>query len=173
MSQVLTISMRCPRELLKAGRHRRVRLIAALLACAPFALVLADARPPALLACAPLALVLADARAPALLAKAPSALVLADARPPALLAFVPSALVLADARATALLAIAPSALVRADSVRLLLRGSACSRCVGLLASPALAGAAVADARCLVSRQPLPSGLLALGRLILLPLPVLF
>ena len=38
------------------------------LAFAPFALVLADARPPALLAFAPFALVLADARAPALLA---------------------------------------------------------------------------------------------------------
>jgi len=77
--------------------------------------------PPALLACAPDALVLADARAPALLAFAPFALVLADARPPrtpcvcsswcwqmlapphslhvppALLASAPSALVLADA----------------------------------------------------------------------------
>ncbi len=40
--------MRWPRELLQAGRHRRVRLLAALLACAPDALVLADARPPAL-----------------------------------------------------------------------------------------------------------------------------
>jgi len=183
--------MRWPRELLQAGRHRRVSLLAAILAFAPFALVLADARPPALLASAPDTLVLADARAPALLAFAPSALVLADARPPALLASVPSALVLADARAPALLALAPSALVladarppallalapfalvRADSVRLLLLGGACSRCVGLLASPALAGAAVADAHCLLSRQPLPSGLLALGRLILLPLPVLF
>jgi hypothetical protein len=51
----------------------------------------ADARrcsppPPALLACAPFALVLADARAPALLAFAPFALLLAEARPPALLA---------------------------------------------------------------------------------------
>ena len=63
MSQVLTISMRCPRELLQAGRHRRVRLIAALLAFVPLTLVLADARPPALLAVAPSALVLADARA--------------------------------------------------------------------------------------------------------------
>jgi len=135
--------------------------------------VLADARPPALLAFAPPALVLADARPPALLAFAPPALVLADARPPALLACGPFTLVLADTRAPALLAIAPLALVRADSVRLPLLGSTCSRCVGLLASPALAGAAVADARCLVSRQPLPSGLLALGRLILLPLPVLF
>ena len=54
-------------------------------------------------ACAPLALVLADARAPALLAPAPSALVLADARAPALLAFAPLALVLADARPPALL----------------------------------------------------------------------
>jgi hypothetical protein len=117
--------------------------------------------------------VLADARPSALLALAPLALVLADARPSALLACAPLALVLADARAPALLAIASSALVRADSVRLLLLGGACSRCVGLLASPAHAGAAVADARCLVSRQPLPCGLLALGRLILLPLPVLF
>jgi len=56
--------MRWPRELLQAGRHRRVRLIAALFAFAPEALVLADARPPALLALAPLALVLAVARPP-------------------------------------------------------------------------------------------------------------
>jgi len=118
---------------------------------------------------APFALVLADARAPALLALAPFALVLADARPPALLAFAPPALVLADARAPALLALTPLALVRADTVRLLLLCGVCSRIVCLLASPALAGAAVADARCLVSRQPLPSGLLALGRLILFPL----
>ena len=41
--------MRWPRELLQAGRHRRVRLLAALLASAPDALVLADARAPALL----------------------------------------------------------------------------------------------------------------------------
>jgi len=68
----------------------------ALLACAPPALVLADARPPALLACAPDALVLADTRAPALLALAPLALVLADARLPALLALAPLALVWAD-----------------------------------------------------------------------------
>ena len=67
--------MQWPRELLQAGRHRRVRLLAALLAFAPDALVLADARAPALLALAPLALVLADARAPALLASFPSALV--------------------------------------------------------------------------------------------------
>ena len=70
-----------PRQLLQAGRHRRVRLLAALLALAPDALVLADARAPALLALAPDALVLADARPPALLACAPLALVLADARP--------------------------------------------------------------------------------------------
>jgi len=55
-------------ELLQAGRHRLVRLVAALLASAPDPLVRADARAPALLASAPLALVLADARAPALLA---------------------------------------------------------------------------------------------------------
>jgi hypothetical protein len=84
-SHVFTRSMRCPRELLQASRHRRVRLIAALLASASLALVLADARPPALFAIAPPALVLADARAPALLALAPDALVLADTRPPALL----------------------------------------------------------------------------------------
>jgi hypothetical protein len=77
-----TSSMRCSRELLQASRHRRVRLLAAFLALAPFALVLADARPPALLALAPFALVPADAPAPALLAFAPAALVLADARPP-------------------------------------------------------------------------------------------
>ena len=76
-------------------------------------------------------------------------------------------MVLADAREPALLACAPLALVLDDSVRLLLLGGSCSLCVGLLASPELAGAAVADARSLVSRQPLPSGLLALGRLILL------
>jgi len=84
-SHVFTRSMRGPRELLQASRHRRVRLIAALLASASLALVLADARPPALFAIAPPALVLADARAPALLALAPDALVLADTRPPALL----------------------------------------------------------------------------------------
>ena len=61
-SQVFASSMRWPRQLLQAGRHRRVRLLAALLAFAPDALVLADARAPALLALAPLALVLADAR---------------------------------------------------------------------------------------------------------------
>ena len=71
--------MRWPRQLLQAGRHRRVRLLAALLAFTPFALVLADARPPALLASAPDALVLADSRTPALLASVPSALVLAHA----------------------------------------------------------------------------------------------
>jgi len=104
-SQVFTSSMRWPRELLQTGRHRRVCLLAALLASAPDALVRADARAPALLAFAPFALVLADARPPrtpcvcsswcwqmlapphslhvppALLASAPSALVLADAAP--------------------------------------------------------------------------------------------
>ena len=75
LSQVFTSSMRCSRELLQASRHRRVRLLAAFLALAPFALVLADARPPALLALAPPALVLADARPPALLALSPLALV--------------------------------------------------------------------------------------------------
>jgi hypothetical protein len=88
--------MRFSRELLQASRHRRVRLLAALVAFAPDALVRADARPPALLASAPFALVLADARPPALLASAPFALVLADARPPALRAISPLALVLAD-----------------------------------------------------------------------------
>ena len=77
-SQVFTSSMRWTRELLQAGRHRRVLLIAALLALAPDALVLADARPPALLASAPDALVLAEARPPALLAPAPLALVRTD-----------------------------------------------------------------------------------------------
>ena len=96
-SQVFDSSMCWPRKLLQAGRHRRVRLIAALLALAPDALVLADARPPALLAFAPDALVLADARAPALLACVPLALVLADARAPALLASAPLALVRAQA----------------------------------------------------------------------------
>ena len=43
-------------ELLQASWHRLVRLLATLLALAPWALVLADARAPALLACAPLAL---------------------------------------------------------------------------------------------------------------------
>ena len=83
-------------ELLQAGRHRVVRLLTTLLASAPLALVLADARAPALLALAPDALVRADARSPALLALAPLALVLAEARPPALLASAPSALVLVE-----------------------------------------------------------------------------
>ena len=60
-SQVFTSSMRWPRELLQAGRHRSVRLLAALFALAPDALVLADARTPALLASVPSALVLAHA----------------------------------------------------------------------------------------------------------------
>ena len=72
--------------------------------CAPLALVLADARPPALPACAPDALVLAEARPPELLALAPFALVRADARPSTLLVYAPLALVLADASAPALLA---------------------------------------------------------------------
>jgi hypothetical protein len=67
----------------------------ALLAFAPPALVLAEARPPARLACACLALVLADAPPPALLGCAP--LVLAEPHPHALLAFAPLALMLADA----------------------------------------------------------------------------
>ena len=62
--------MRWPRQLLQAGRHRRVRLLAALLASASLAVVRAQARPPALLALIPDALVLADARSPALLALA-------------------------------------------------------------------------------------------------------
>ena len=45
-SQVFTSSMRWTRELLQAGRHRRVRLLAALLASDPSALVRADAHPP-------------------------------------------------------------------------------------------------------------------------------
>ena len=145
------------------GWHRRVRLFAALLASAPDALVLADARAPALVACAPLALVLADARAPALLALAPDALVLADARAPALLAPAPSALVRADARAPTLLASVPLALVRADTVRLLHLCGACSRCVGLLPSPALAAAAAADARCLARHSTLRASSPAVGR----------
>ena len=94
-------------------RVQRVRLLAALLAFSPPALVLADARAPALLAIAPFALVLADARPPALLAIAPPALMLADARPPALLAIAPSPLVRADAEPP--LAFAPPALVLADA----------------------------------------------------------
>ena len=78
-SQVFTSSMRWPRELLQAGRHRRVRLLAAHLALAPDALVRVQAGAPALVAFAPSVMVLADARAPALLAFAPDALVLADA----------------------------------------------------------------------------------------------
>jgi hypothetical protein len=69
-------------ELLQPGRHRLIRLQAALLASAPSGMVLADAPPPrtpcmrtfgagagrcSLLACAPSALVLTDARPPALL----------------------------------------------------------------------------------------------------------
>jgi hypothetical protein len=102
-------------ELLQPGRHRLIRVLAALLALAPLALVLADAPPPAFLAAAPLALVRADARPPALLACAPDALVRADARPPAVIAFVPDALVLSDARPPALLALVPGALVLADA----------------------------------------------------------
>ena len=132
-SQVFASSMRWPRKLLQAGRHRRVRLLAALLASAPSALVLADARAPALLASAPLALVLADARAPALLACAPLALVLADARPPALLALAPLHWCWQMLAPPALLALAPDALVRTDTARLLARGA--SRCVGLFAPP--------------------------------------
>jgi hypothetical protein len=86
-----------------------------LLALAPLALVLADARSLAFLASAPYALVLADARSLAFLAWAPSALVLADARSLALLAYAPLALVLAHARSLAFLADAPSALVLADA----------------------------------------------------------
>jgi hypothetical protein len=80
--------------------------------------------------------------------------VLADARAPALLACTPDALVRADARAPALLALAPLALVRADAAWLQLLCGACSRCVGLLPSPALAGAAAADVRCLVRHSTL-------------------
>ena len=47
-------------ELLETGRHRIVRRRPALLAPAPDALVLADARPAAILALAPQALVLAE-----------------------------------------------------------------------------------------------------------------
>jgi hypothetical protein len=112
---IYTSALNTCTELLQPGRHRLIRLLSALLALAPDALVLADARPPALLAFDPLALVLADARPPALLALAPSVLVLADARPPALLALAPDALVLADARPPALLALAPLALVLADA----------------------------------------------------------
>jgi hypothetical protein len=132
----LTCSMRCSLELLQAGRHRFVRLLAALLALAPEALVRADA-PAAPLAFAPVALVRADhlpapARALALLASVISALVLAHGRASALVAFAPAlvrapphslhmllsrwcALVLEDARAPALFACVPSALVRADT----------------------------------------------------------
>ena len=82
-------------ELLQAGRHQLVRVLAALLACAPDTLVRTEARAPALLASAPSALVRADARPPALLAFAPDALVRAEARAPALLASAPDPLVLA------------------------------------------------------------------------------
>ena len=58
LTAVFTGSMRCTRELLQAGWHRRIRLLAALLASVPSALVLADTRPPALLASVPLSLVL-------------------------------------------------------------------------------------------------------------------
>jgi len=68
-------------ELLQAGRHRLVSLLAALFALAPDALARAGTRHPALLACVPFALVRAEARAPALPALAPPTLVLADARP--------------------------------------------------------------------------------------------
>jgi len=126
-------------ELLQAGRHRLVGLRAELLACAPPALVLADARLSALFACAPDALVLADARHSLHLSQhwplmrwcsqmltPPHSLHLVIhlllcrwcwqmPAPPALLACAPDALVLADARPPALLAFAPFALVLADA----------------------------------------------------------
>jgi len=79
-------------ELLQPGRHRLIRLVAALLASAPSALVLAPPHSPHSLHL----LLMRGAgrcRPPALLVSAPDALVLADARPPALLAFAPLALV--------------------------------------------------------------------------------
>ena len=102
-------------ELLQPVWHRLFRLLAALLARAPDALVRADARSPAVLAPAPLALVRADARPPELLALAPDAMVRTDARLPALLACAFDALVRAEARSPAVLALAPLALVLADA----------------------------------------------------------
>jgi hypothetical protein len=67
--------------------------------------------------------------------------------PDTVLASAPLVLVLADARPPALLASAPSALVRTDTVWLLLLCDVYSRFVGLLASPALAGAAVTCVTC--------------------------
>ena len=84
-----------------------------LLACAPYALVGADAPTPTLLAFAPLALVGADARPPTLLACAPYALVGADVRPPTFLASAPYSLVGAEPRPSTILASAPSSLVGA------------------------------------------------------------
>ena len=84
-----------------------------LLACAPYALVGADAPTPTLLAFAPLALVGADARPPTLLANAPYALVGTDVRPPTFLARAPLALVGAEPRPSTILASAPSSLVGA------------------------------------------------------------
>jgi hypothetical protein len=94
-----------------------------LLAPAPNAIVLADARPAALLALASYAVVLADARPAALLAPASLTVVLADACPAALLAHASNAVVLADARPAALLAHA--AVVRALCALVLPRFAAC------------------------------------------------
>jgi hypothetical protein len=66
----------------------------------------------------------------------------------------------------AILACAPLSLVRTDTVLLLLLCGACSHCVCLLPSPEIAGATVADARCLVRCRKLravPSVLLATCR----------
>ena len=105
----------------------------------------------ALLAFAPLALVLADALAPALLAS--DALVRADARPPH------SLHLLLSRRCRQM----PAPL---HSLQCLLLCGACSRCIGLLPSPALAGATAADVRCLVRysmQRAVPVFLLAARR----------
>ena len=62
MLSIYTSALNTCTELLQPGRHRLIRLLAALLAFTPLTLMLTDAPPPALLACAPDALVLADAR---------------------------------------------------------------------------------------------------------------
>ena len=82
---------------LLSGSQALVRLLPAILAAAPSAVVLTDARPVAFLEPASLGVVLADTRPAALLAVAPLAVVLADARPAALLALASYAVVLADA----------------------------------------------------------------------------
>ena len=97
---------------------------ATFLALALAALVGAYARPQALLALAPAAVMLAYLRSPAFLALALAALVGADARPQALLAPAPAAVMLAYARAPTFLAIAFFTVMPASFAR---HGGSCWR----------------------------------------------